>query len=231
MSPPNQFKPQLTRTAAQRLEEKPLPLSDGLGQLADGADDFGAIHARWASVYFKSSEDHPAEWLSLATAAILLAVYFHSAGLLVEAWAWIGQATRLAVPLGLNTDSKRFSPGPQLTCPPADEIERIERINLWWLMYVWLARTSESTLSLTSCRICSFSMDSFATAGSGWNGAIHLLDVVSSLCCYHCPASDRPLTTRFNPAGSRPPCLQAQVARRARAHKICSQPTCSRRIR
>jgi hypothetical protein len=117
MSPPDRFKPQMPRTAAQRLDEQPLPTSDGLGQLADGADDFGTIHAKWAEVYFKSSIDHPSEWHRLAVTAILLAVHSHTAGLLVETWVWIGHATRLSIPLGLNTDSKRTSPGPQLGCP------------------------------------------------------------------------------------------------------------------
>ena len=134
VAPPDRFKPQLTRSAAERLAEKPLPTSDGLGQLADGADDFATIHAKWAQIYFQSSIDHPSEWHSLVIAAILLAVYSHSAGLLVETWQWIGHATRLAIPLGLNTDSKRTSPGPQLSCPGASSVVRMLKLAFLLLM-------------------------------------------------------------------------------------------------
>lgn len=130
VTPPGQFRPQFPRTAAQRLQEPTAPTSDGLGQLADGDEDFGEIHARWARMYFESSLHYPNEWLSLVFAAALLAIYFHSSGLLVETWSWVGQASRLAMPLGLNTGGL-VGKGPTLVTPRASSSPVVPALARW----------------------------------------------------------------------------------------------------
>lgn len=213
-APADSFKPQFARSAVDRLEELSVPMTDGLGPLREGQDDFGTVHARWAIHYFQSSLNNPGEWLSLTLAAALIGVYYHSAGMvrsptlatmrsrhpdgprycfwcqLVECWSWIGQAARLAIPLGLNTSGKTGT-GPKLVpprasqlsslhpefCPDApcpfrrstaeDEIDSAERRNLWWLI---------------------FSMDTFSSTGSGWSGSLSLADIVRTSCYSTFPA-------------------------------------------
>jgi hypothetical protein len=83
----------------------------------------------------------------------------------VEGWTWIGQAVRLAIPLGLNAFQKPSAGPAELgqrlyLIPAADsseEIDRVQRCNLFWMLYAH---------------------DTFASTTSGWASAIPIADMV-----------------------------------------------------
>ncbi|KAL7412011.1 hypothetical protein BDY24DRAFT_394313 [Mrakia frigida] len=161
------------RSKRSRLDEGSKPTKDGLTAPIDDEDDFGAIHAQWTKIYFEQSVKNPDEWLDLTLAAVLLGGYMHQHARWVEGWTWIGQATRLAIPLGLHAFQNPTTSADDKTRvnrlylipsgDPSDEIDRVQRTNLWWMLYAH---------------------DTFASTTSGWPASIPVPDMTIGLPIY-----------------------------------------------
>ncbi|KAL7416360.1 hypothetical protein BDY24DRAFT_412551 [Mrakia frigida] len=202
------FNPARDGTANSSRNELPsqaaYPAWDGLGAKPNvttpGLDgDFGQVHATWAQLYIDQAKDRPFYYLEATQALVILLAYYHQQALFFKVWTIIGLATRLAVPLGLDApfDDRRpsaKSAQPHLDGrtrdfvlkPPKDDIERIERQNLLWII---------------------FSFDTYASNTTGWQGAMQVENMRLSIPTSHATtSSDRafPPNRLSNGSSARP---------------------------
>ncbi|KAL7410373.1 hypothetical protein BDY24DRAFT_400317 [Mrakia frigida] len=136
------------------------PSWDGVGprptEFTKGLDeDFGQIHAFWSNSYVDRARHCPEHWLEATQSLLVLTHYYHQHGLWLGAWSAVGSMVRLAIPLGLNAPlhvetflGRKFTPGSvrgNIAASPKDEIERVERQNLFWLILCLDTYASAST--------------------------------------------------------------------------------------
>lgn len=91
--------------------------------------------------YVEQRKNNAAEWYPIVQCLLLLQQYCHQGAKWIQGWTVMGLGARLAIPLGLNArphsvQAEMFPNRDSILPPPKDDIERQERTNLYWTMYV-----------------------------------------------------------------------------------------------
>ncbi|KAL7416304.1 hypothetical protein BDY24DRAFT_379179, partial [Mrakia frigida] len=168
------FRPITFSDKRNEFEPEQLPCWNGFGpkpanttRLID--EDFAEIHHRWGSLYVEKGKTNAGEWYALVQAMFLLAQYAHQHSLWVVGWLHMSLMGRFVIPLGLNARPYHaqtiLSVSRDLLLPPAsDDVERLERANLFWLV---------------------FCQDTYSSTASGWQGILDGHDLFLGLPTCH----------------------------------------------
>ncbi|CAE6472623.1 unnamed protein product [Rhizoctonia solani] len=121
-------------------------------------ESFAEVHANWAEETASQASVMGFNLLECLQALVILSSFYASQGRWVELWSTLGDALRIAVPLGLNTRSgfrgdgtAHSSDSPETLLPsPANCVEGEARVNLFWVAYA-NERLSEAPGSWAMC--------------------------------------------------------------------------------
>ncbi|KEP52171.1 fungal specific transcription factor domain protein [Rhizoctonia solani 123E] len=121
-------------------------------------ESFAEMHAKWAEETASQASVMGFNMLECVQTLVILSSFYASQGRWVELWSTLGDALRIAVPLGLNTRSgfrgdgtAHSSDSPETLLPnPANCVEEEARVNLFWVAYA-NERLSEAPGSWAMC--------------------------------------------------------------------------------
>ncbi|KAG8896088.1 hypothetical protein FRC00_006500 [Tulasnella sp. 408] len=136
--------------------------------LEPGPDGFGSMHIRWATDTLRLATMVGDRLMQLLQAAVIIAWYHYSRGLVIGVYAWLGSITKYVAPLGLNV-FEGFEPlsllpyhmlfllGKPKSPIEAETVRTYVMERLYTAGTVWpLAMSDEDISQLMPCRLSDF---------------------------------------------------------------------------